>query len=311
MIEVRDLVKSFGRGDEAILDHISLTVQKGSIFGILGSTGAGKTTLLRILAGTLRPDAGDVRVAGRRLPQEARRAWRDVALVPERGHFGEWDTALEYLRFWGRVAGLPGQEVKSRVSDLWTLAGLDGAEDLVLEGATVDVETRINLIQALLTDPPVVLLDEPFTGMTGPQREDFTQVLRTLQGRGKTVVLTAGHLRGVRRSCERVAVLEEGSVLAAMATSDLLARIGRGRHARIFVDVEGQEGLLNAVRGIEGVVDAKTARDVLVVYVNPGILDKDVLVRELEGQGVEARQVREAEITLGDVFRALHQEGRG
>ncbi len=312
MIEVRDLVKTFGlRGGTVSLDHVSLKVPKESIFGLLGTTGSGKTTFLRILGGTLQPDSGMVEVDGHVLPREARAVWRAVALVPERRYFAMWDTVGEYLRFWGRVAGLPGREAKARIADLADLMGLNGIEDLDLARLTVDVEARINLMQALLTDPAVLLLDEPFTGIAAPQREGLTELLRTLQRRGKTIVLTASHLQGVRRSCDRVVVLEEGRVLGDMRTEDLLARIGQGKHARIFVDAKDPGAVVDAAKAVEGVIDAKATRDVVVVYVNPDKADRGTLEEAFKKRGVQSDSIRDAEITLGDVFRALHQGGRG
>lgn len=312
MIEVRDLVKTFGlRGGTVSLDRVSLEVPKDSILGLLGPTASGKTTLLRILAGTLQPDAGTVEVAGHVLPRDARAVWRDVALVPERRYFAHWDTVGEYLRFWGRVAGLSGREAKGRIADLADLVGLKGIEEMSLSDLTVDVEARVNLVQALLTDPTILLLDEPFTGIPGPQRESLTALYRTLRSRGKTIVLTAAHLRGVRRSCDRVAVLEEGRVLGYMKTGDLLSKIGQGRHARIFVEAKNPGAAVDAAKAVDGVYDAKAARDVVVVYINPGRVDAGTLEEAFEKGGVQTESVREAEITLGDVFRALHQGERG
>lgn len=281
------------------------------MFGLLGPGGAGKTTLLRILAGTLQPTSGLVQVGGHILPRGAREIWRDVALVPERGYFTPWDNALEYVRFWGRVAGLPTREAKARIADLSALVGLDEIENLVLSEVTVDIETRLNLLQALLTDPRIVLLDEPFTGMAASERENLSEILGTLRARGKTIVLTSPQLGDLRRSCDRVAIMREGSILGAMKTEDLLTQIGRGRHARIFVDTKTPDAVLDAAKAAAGVFDAKATRDVVVVYVDPGVVDHGALAAVLEKYDVRSEAIHEAEITLGDVFRALHERGGG
>ncbi len=310
MIEVRDLVKTYGfRKHAVILDDVDLSIPQASVFGLLGPNGAGKTTLLRILATTLRPTSGTIRIGDYEVPRDVARIRRILGFVRARGYFAHWKTAGEYLRFWRWMAGLSGENGKSRVADVVGLLGLGDPDDVDTLNLTVDQERRLSLAQALLSDPQVLVLDEPLTGMTPEGQAALSEALLQLRSRGKTILLSSPDLRAVRQACNLVAIMEEGRVTHVLETRQLLDRIGRGRQARVFVELDSPSAAVEVLRSVEGVVEVRRAPNVAIAYVNPDIANAAKVKEALDAKGIETRSIREADITLGDLFRALHGEG--
>lgn len=310
MIEVQDLVKTYGlRRVATVLDHVSLSIPKGSVFGLLGPDGAGKTTLLRILATTLRPTSGTVRIGGYEAPQDLAKIREILGFVRARGYFDPWRTGRSYMNFWRRTTGLSGENGSARVAEVTEFLGLGAWEGLDLRTLTVDQEKRLSLAQALLSDPDVLVLDNPLTAMTPREQSDLAARLRELGSQGKTLFISTSHLQEASLACDLIAVIEEGHASDVLKTAELLEQIGRGRHARIFVQVASPSEVLGVLKTLEGVVDVKAAPEVAIVYVNPGIVDAAKVRKFLDEKGVKVRSIQEAQITLGDLFRALNDRG--
>lgn len=309
MIEAQGLVKK-GRAGSRVLDEVSFSVPKGRTFGVLGPDGAGKGMLLRILATLERATEGTVLVGGHDLRTEGRAVREIVGFAPEDSQLHGWQTGRAYLRFWGLASGLSFQDLQERTHELVEELHIADALDTPTAECPLPVRRRFGLAQALLTDPQVVILEQPLAGLTSGQARAFRASLGGLRKAGRTVVVSSRDLAEVQDVCDAVLLLQEGRVLGDYQMGDLLDKIGRFRQARVFAECDGlSPKAAAALKGIEGVVDVKSTETAVVVYVRPGKAGPEEVRRALEGEGVKVRSVKSAELRLGDVFTALRREG--
>jgi ABC-2 type transport system ATP-binding protein len=197
-------------GEEAVLREVSLEVGSGGVFGLLGPNGAGKTTLISIVAGQLRGASGRVVRDGA------------IGLVPQELAFYPMLTCRENLRFFGGVQGLQGARLKDRIA---AVAGLARIESVLARRAgelSGGLKRRLNLAIGLLTDPAIVLLDEPTVGVDPQSRAFLLDTIRSLAGPGRIVVYTSHYMEEVQAICDRVAILDHGKVLLSGSLSDIL-----------------------------------------------------------------------------------------
>lgn len=308
VIELQELTKTFGfRGSQLALDHVSFTVPRGTLFGLLGAKGAGKSTLMRILATALRPASGTALVGGHDVVADRSEARRLVGYMPEDFNPSAWPTGGAYLRFWARVSGLGTDDQDARIDELTRALGLDGVLEEDPRFATIDVQRRLMLAQALLGNPEVVLLDEPFTGLADLGRQFLAERLEEMARVGRTVLLSSPLLADIRAACTQVAVLSEGRLVRVSSVPDLLALIGKGKDARVFVDCDPlPAAAVDALKLVKGVVDVQSSVSTTIVYVAPLETDLDRIRSTLEAHGVRVRSLRLSQLKLGDVFSSLH-----
>ncbi len=215
-------------------------------------------------------------------------------------------SILKHLEFWSRVDGLSRAERAGKIGELMAFLELeDVAQDKVLE-STASTQSNVFLAQTLLSDPDVILLDEPLVGFSASERDSYVQKLEVLRRDGKTIIMSSSKLEDVHSACSQLVVLSEGRGTRTYETDELLKAIGRGRHARIFVTGEAvPEKVRSALANLAGVTDVRQSEASIILYVDPGSFNPDEIQGVLEGEGVKQYAVKRAEITLGDVFRAL------
>ena len=212
-VQVRALAKRFG--PVAAVAGADLDVRRGSMFGLVGPNGAGKTTTLAMVTGLLRPDSGGARVDGVDVWQSPLLARQRMGVLPEGLRLFERLSGRELLTFTGRLRGLPEAEVDERAAQLLDVLGLAGAGDQLVVDYSTGMRKKIALAAALLHNPPVLFLDEPFEAVDPVSARTIREVLRAFTGRGGTVVLSSHVMELVERLCDEVAVMAGGRVLAA------------------------------------------------------------------------------------------------
>jgi ABC-2 type transport system ATP-binding protein len=221
-ISCRGLVKRYGR--TLALAGVDLHVDQGSIFGFLGPNGAGKSTLVKILTGLVRPSAGEVQVAGGR--PGSRPVQRRVGYLPEQFRFPSWLTGRELLVMHAGLAQVNGDQ-----APLLDLVGLGDAGHRKIGEYSKGMQQRLGLAQALVGDPEIVFLDEPTSALDPLGRLDVRDILVHLRERGMTVFLNSHLLTEVERVCDRLAVIDYGTIIAQGTTDDLL--LGPGLRVRV------------------------------------------------------------------------------
>ena len=232
-IEIHDLIHRYGRTQA--LDHLNLHVERGSIYGFVGPNGAGKTTTLRILAGLLEPTSGDVQLLGERLDRHGRAAQRLIGYMPD--FFGVYDDlrVWEYLDFWARCHYLPAAKRRSTVEGLLDLVDLTPKRDAFVQGLSRGMQQRLCLAHALVHDPPILLLDEPASGLDPRARVELRELLRALREMGKTILLSSHILSELAEVCTALGILQGGKLVASGTLEDVRRQLGGGSRLRIVV----------------------------------------------------------------------------
>jgi ABC-2 type transport system ATP-binding protein len=224
-IELRGLTKSYRVGHirqklRPVLKGLDLEVLQGEIFGYLGPNGSGKTTTLKILMGLLRPDGGTASILGAPL---ADRSWRyRVGYLPENPYLYDYLTAREYLEYVGRLFGMSAADRRSRAKLLLAQVGMERAADVSLRRVSKGMLQRVGLAQALVNDPELVILDEPMSGLDPIGRHLVRGLILGLKDAGKTVFFSTHILSDAETLCDRVALLRDGSVVAAGRLDEIL-----------------------------------------------------------------------------------------
>ena len=214
-----DLVRRFQ--DFVAVDHLNLTVYRGSFFGFLGPNGAGKSTTIKMLTGLLAPTSGRMLVLGRDLAVEPLEVKRRIGVVPEDLNLFERLTGAEMLAFTGRMYGLHKEEIEQRAPELLALMELsDDPKKLIVEYSH-GMKKKLSLACALIHRPEILFLDEPFEGVDAIASRTLKDLLSRLTARGLTVFLTSHVLEIVERLCSDIAIISHGKLLASGSLDEL------------------------------------------------------------------------------------------
>ncbi|HEX5116344.1 MAG TPA: ABC transporter ATP-binding protein [Pseudonocardiaceae bacterium] len=226
-IELTGLTKVYGRGGEAFVavDAVTLEVPKGQVIGLLGPNGAGKTTTIKMMAGLIEATSGTAELNGFDVARQRAGAVRQIGAVLEGSRNVYWSmSAWENLLYFGRLKGLRGSEIKPRARWLLTELGLWDRRNRTVGTFSRGMQQKVAVAVALITDPPIILLDEPTLGLdVEAARTVKDWIARLAQGEGKTVVLTTHQLAVAQELSDRIAVIKSGKIIADLPTCELLA----------------------------------------------------------------------------------------
>ena len=231
MIEVANLSKRYG--DLAAVRDVSFTAPTGQILGFLGPNGAGKTTTMRIITGFLPATSGTVRVEGFDVFEQSSDVRRRIGYLPENPPLYNDMAVGPYLRFVARLKGMRRSEIADALDRVLEMCGLTGMRDRLLGHLSKGFRQRVGLAQALIHDPPVLVLDEPTIGLDPRQIIEIRSLIKTLGGK-RTVVLSTHILPEVAQVCDKVVIISDGRVVL----EDQLANVTRTRSLeQVFIDV--------------------------------------------------------------------------
>ncbi|MDH4187318.1 MAG: ABC transporter ATP-binding protein [Nitrospira sp.] len=204
-----------------VLSDVSLSVAEGEIFGFLGPNGAGKTTTMKVLLGLLRATSGRIEILGS--PVENIAVHSRIGYLPESPYFYDYLSAEEFLRFYGKLAGLDREIVHTRIPQLLERVSLTDARHLQLRKFSKGMLQRIGLAQALIHDPELVILDEPMSGLDPIGRKEVRDIILSLRDHGKTVFFSTHIISDVEMICDRVGILSKGRMQALGRIEDLVS----------------------------------------------------------------------------------------
>jgi len=226
IVAVEGLVKRYG--DVVAVDDISFQIQEGEIFGLLGPNGAGKTTTINVLCTYTEPTAGEIVVAGHSVtaePEEVKRAIgvvpQDIALYPDL-------NAVENLRFFGRLYDVPKARLEQRIGELLKLVGLAEHARRRVEHYSGGMKRRLNLAVGLLSEPRFLMLDEPTVGVDPQSRNAIFENIQALNRQGLTILYTTHYMEEAELLCHRVAIMDEGRIIALDTPQNLINTLGTG-----------------------------------------------------------------------------------
>jgi ABC-2 type transport system ATP-binding protein len=304
LLETRDLSKRFG--DLQAVDRVSFTVSEGEIYGLLGPNGAGKTTTISMVCGLLRPDGGDVVVAGAAFWSDPQAARRVMGVVPQELALYEELSGRENLEFWGRIAGLRAADARRRAGELLEALSLADRGKDVLKKYSGGMKRRINLGCALMHRPRLILLDEPTVGIDPQARANILEFIRRLVADGTGVLYTTHYLEEAETLCQRIGIIDHGRLLAEGTLAELQQRAGEGKlfvveAALAGVQPEAWPGFLDTFRIVQ-----KSDRQIVVAPI--GARDPADCLRDLLALPVRMENVTVKRPSLNDTF--LHLTGR-
>jgi ABC-2 type transport system ATP-binding protein len=212
----------FGRGRVEAIRDLDIEVPPGQVYGLLGPNGSGKSTTLKIILGLVAPTSGETRIFGRDSREVASRV--AVGFLPENPYFYKYLTAGETLRFFGRLSGIHGAPLRSRIRELLDIVGLTDARDRRLATYSKGMLQRIGLAQALIHNPRLLILDEPTAGVDPLGSREIAELIVKLKNDGITILLSSHLLAQTQEICDRVAILSQGRLVREGSLTDLISR---------------------------------------------------------------------------------------
>ncbi len=303
-VEARDIVRTFRDGSVRALDGVSLSVERGQIFGLLGPNGSGKTTMVRILSTIIRPDSGTATVNGADVVHQANAVRRSIGLA---GQFATVDdnlTGIENLRMIGRLNHLSRAVVAERSVALLEEFGLADAARRNVKTYSGGMRRRLDLAAALVGSPPLLFLDEPTTGLDPQSRQDLWAIIEGLVETGTTVLLTTQYLEEADRLADQLAVLDRGRIIAQGTSSELKSRLGATVLSLTFASTEAAQragALLADIAAQPAFVEGT----VVDLTVDDGPAAAAESLRRVDAAALSVTGLALREPSLDDVFLAL------
>ncbi len=288
-------------GNITALDRLDLTVNKGDLFGFIGSNGAGKTTTLRILATFLAPSAGTAQILGRDLLREADAVRHVIGYMPD--FFGVYKDmeVTEYLDFFGACYKIPTAQREKTVNDVLELVGLTEKKGALIGALSRGMQQRLGLARVLIHDPQLLLLDEPASGLDPRARIEMMAILQELQRLGKTIIISSHILSELQTLCNRVAIIEKGRLIYSGAVQGVRDQVSQGRVVWVRVSTEQSQAidLLKARKEVAEVAPADG--EIKVTLAGPDI-EHSIVADILVHGGAKLIELREDEVGLEEVF---------
>lgn len=270
MLELKNLTKRFG--DFTAVDHLDLTIQTGEFFGLLGPNGAGKTTTISMLSTVLLPSEGEILVDGTRLDRKASAQKRKLSVITQEYSMRQDMTMDEVMEYQGRLYFLPRKVIRQRTAELLDFAGLLEYRRRTVRHLSGGMKRKLMICRALLIEPEILLLDEPTAGMDALSRRQMWNLLRQLNDRNMTIVLTTHYMEEAQALCGRVALINRGKLQKLDTPEALIQELGpfavdetaeNGLTSTYFHDREAAIRYL-AGRGNQAALRATTLEDVFV-----------------------------------------------
>src|SRR5262245_60193183 len=307
-VEVRNLSQSFG--DRWAVRNATFDVAAGSLHGFVGPNGAGKTTTLKIICTLLEPQAGTIRVFGKDIALHAGEVRRRIGFMPD--HFSMYRrmSVFEYLDFFGAAYGLATAERDKVIKDVLALTDMRSRENDLISGLSRGMQQRVSLARVLVSDPDLLLLDEPASGLDPRARIELMEILKELRGMGKTIFISSHILSELADLCDSVTVIDAGRIKYSGAMRTLLVKSHDHPTYRLCVGGEWPdlEARLGELRGIVQ-VERLDGRPEYRVAFDWTATDTNALLRGVLDMGVTIVSFTEERRHLNEAFMDLTQGG--
>ena len=289
-------------GDKVAVRDLTLTVQRGEIFGFLGPNGAGKSTSIKMLLGLAKPTGGEAYVLG--APSGNVEARRKIGFLPENFRFYEWLTPAELIHLHGRLCGVPSDELAKRIPALIDLVGLTPHKNKRLQNFSKGMMQRAGLAQALVHEPDIIFLDEPTSGLDPLGRRMVRDIIRAQRDRGATVFLNSHLLSEIEITCDQVVFIREGQVVTSrdMRTQN---------EEEVRVEVRAKKLSPEVVAGLSRWGDSVEVDEERLKMTAKSRALLPELLRYLVESGAEVSQFTPQRMSLEELFISVMGEDRG
>ncbi len=291
-------------GGLTALDSLDLALNKGDVFGFIGPNGAGKSTTMKILAGLLKPTSGTAQVLGRDVMHNGEFVRRSIGYMPD--FFGVYEdlTVTEYLEFFASAYGLRRRDRKRIVNDVLELTDLSYKRDALVDSLSRGMQQRLGLARVLVHDPPILLLDEPASGLDPRARIEIRELLKELQRLGKTILISSHILSELGEFCNKLGIIERGKLLVTGTIEELMARARA--HPVIAVEVVGETGpAIAAFSNDDRIERVEPVNGQLLVTLRDPNMHHSFLIEKLISRNVQVHSIAPQQLKLEDVFLRL------
>ncbi|MCL2037348.1 MAG: ABC transporter ATP-binding protein [Oscillospiraceae bacterium] len=300
MLTMKSVVKRYG--NHTALDHLTLSLQKGETLGLLGPNGAGKTTAIRALTGLTGIDAGEILLFGKPLKGNANEIKNKLGVVPQDLALYETLSARDNLEFFGKLYGIKGAELRSRVDEILEILGLSDVAKKAPKKFSGGMKRRLNIGCAIIHKPKLLILDEPTVGIDPQSRNHILNFVSEINNQGTTVLYTSHYMEEIERLCSRVSIMDSGRVIAD-GSVDELANSVIFEEVTILEVKEPSPTLSDNLKKIQGVKSCETENRVFTITSEP---NSQNIARILEiSQPYTILGVSAKRPTLEDAFLSL------
>lgn len=308
MIDVQNLTKQYGRN--TALNDISFSIDTGEIVAFLGPNGAGKTTTMRILTGFMPPTSGSVNIAGFDCLEEPWEVKKHIGYLPESPPLYLELTVKEYLTFVGRIKRLGPEKLQERMGIIIDQTGLTEVQGRVIGHLSRGYRQRVGLAQALLHNPPVLILDEPTTGLDPNQIIEIRDLIKSLAG-SHTIILSTHLLAEATAICQKVIIIHHGQIVAIDSPEQLGAKLRQSEILNLTVKQSDPE-LLKTLGEISGVIQVSTgpAPNTFLIETQIGDDVREDVTQMVVTRGNGLLELTTQAVSLEDVFKVLTQPNK-
>ncbi len=298
MIEVHQLTKRYGQ--HLAVNQISFTAQPGEIVGLLGPNGAGKTTTMRMLTGFMPPSEGRATIAGFDVMADSLEVRRRVGYLPERVPVYPDMTVKGYIEFWAKLRGVP--DPRAQAGAVLERVHLTDRQNMLVRNLSKGLRQRLGLAQALVHDPPVIILDEPTIGIDPQQVIEVREAVRDL-GKNHTVLFSTHILSEAEQVCDRVVIINRGQIVAQGTPDTLRTQLQRGAALYVEIGGTGKDSAVQLLRSIPGVESVEKQGHGFAVRSKTDV--RGELSDRITRAGYRVLELRPVAMTLEDIFLDL------
>ncbi|OGR24308.1 MAG: ABC transporter [Desulfobacterales bacterium RIFOXYA12_FULL_46_15] len=312
MIEVKNLTKYYK--NFCAVNNISITIRKGEILGLLGPNGAGKTTTLRMLTGYLRPSSGTIHVNDFNMPEDVLKIKSLIGYLPESAPLYHNMLVYDYLDYVARIKGIEDKEARyDRFLKLSDLCGLSGIMDKPIGNLSKGLKQRVGLAHAMMTNPEILILDEPTSGLDPNQIAEIRSIIKSI-GKEKTIIFSTHILSEAEATCDRIAIINNGRVVADDTTLNLKKRVQADSLIRLSLKGADKENALSLLKSIDPMLDVeavKPSEEDLISFEIQSSGDQDfrseIYLKIKETDWIIVQLAKESQ-ALEKIFRELTRE---
>lgn len=245
MLKINQLTKKYGKF--TALDGFDMEIKAGEFFGFVGPNGAGKTTTMKIISGLLMPDKGEVYVDGLNIYEEESKIKEKIGYMPD--FFGIYDNlkVIEYMEFYASIYGIEGLEAKERCNELLEMLGLIEKSDLYVDGLSRGMKQKLCLARCLVHNPPMLILDEPASGLDPMARKEMKNILKTLNNAGKTIMISSHILSELCEMCSNIGIIESGKMILNGTVDKIMSTLKNSNPILVRI-IENREVAVNILK---------------------------------------------------------------
>ena len=300
MIEISSLTKKYG--SFTAVDNLTLTIEKGEVFGLLGPDGAGKTTAILMLLGLTEPTGGNASIAGIDCTQNPLKVRNIVGYLPDNMDFCPDMTGRENLRMTGKRKGLTGSSLEARINELLDRVGMSHSAEQNTSSYSKAMKQRLGFADLLMTDPEVLIMDEPTDGIDPEGMRELSCLIRELSKTdGKTILISSKHLYQLQHICDRVGIFAHGKLIACGNIHELSGQLqqGIGFHIEVGARPEGEQ-LLALMKNIDGVNSVEQSEHGVLVHSHKDVCE--AIVNSLLREKFELTHLRQPANDLNEIY---------